>query len=239
MQVEQILQEKLISNKLHHLIVLKTNKNEAHASSELLKKTLKMIEQFFKINGNNASIENNPDVLIIKKPDSKKIFDGSIISEISRFLSHKAICKKKFVVFDDIQFLSEIQANKLLKFFEEPPIDCQYFLLNPNDTKMISTIESRCISFSIHIPESKKAISLETVLSKVKDKDLTSFCDYLKTRPDFEKQLAALIIDKLNLKASDIKTFQEYIQQMSVDKQYNDSAFMRHTLLFNALHSSL
>jgi hypothetical protein len=142
---------------------------------------------------------------------------------------------KKFIIFDDIQFLSEINCNKLLKFFEEPPIDCQYLLLNPNNVKLISTISSRAISFTLSTNSSNKKNYFDSLKEKVISKDLTSFCEYLKKRPELEIRLISSLIDSKLLTGKQIPDAQKYIKELSTDKKYNNTPYMRHTLLYDLL----
>ena len=62
----------------------------------------------------------------------KKFYDKKLVDDILHFLSHNPLIgNKKFIIIENLKYLSEIHMNKLLKTFEEPPIGLSLFLLNP------------------------------------------------------------------------------------------------------------
>lgn len=236
MEIIKILEKKLIQESLHHLVILTSNLTSDDAYKSLIKDVTTIVQSYFFQHNVNSSFENNPDILFITAPEGKKMYDGEIVKQISRFLSHNPLSSKKFIIFDDISNLSEIHCNKLLKFLEEPPIACQYFLLNPNKVKMINTINSRSIAFGLlHIVKDKKGDSFTELFEKIKSKDLNSFCDYTKTRYEFEQKLFNSLIDEDLVEAKNIAIMDNYLKELKRDREYNNTPYMRHTLLFKLI----
>jgi DNA polymerase III gamma/tau subunit len=66
---------------------------------------------------------------------------------ISQFTSHKALTgKKKFIVIENLKYMSENHMNKLLKTLEEPPVPMHILILNSDNVRPLLTISSRSIS---------------------------------------------------------------------------------------------
>jgi DNA polymerase III gamma/tau subunit len=47
---------------------------------------------------------------------------------------------KKFIVIENLKYLSEIHMNKLLKTLEEPPVPMHIFILNPDNVRPLLTV---------------------------------------------------------------------------------------------------
>lgn len=227
-QTQKILTRKLIQDKLSHLLLIQGND---HQSDQLFSWTQDIVQEyFFNLTQKNTSIENNADVLIIstEKYLQKKFYDKKIIEEISHFLSHKSLVgNKKFIIIDDLRYLSEIHMNKLLKTFEEPPIEMSLFLLNPKGVKAIQTVKSRAVL--IHFPgHIEKQVNKEIVkkMNTLKGSALHKFVEKLKKDPELEDECARFVLDNAqNANNNDlIKYLNLYLQTKTHDAQYNYSS---------------
>lgn len=98
--------------------------------------------------------ENHPDFLQIEPEDGK-----SIKIEQIRFLQEKiaekpVISNKKVYVISNSELMTQEAANGLLKTLEEPPEYAVIILTTENESKLLTTIKSRCMKIHfIPIPE--------------------------------------------------------------------------------------
>jgi len=99
----------------------------------------------------------NPDYYYIQRLEDEKT--GKKKKEISveqarvlkeKMMNHSWMNGYKVAVLDEADLLNEESGNALLKIIEEPPAKSIIFLLTEDDTKILSTIRSRCqiINFS-------------------------------------------------------------------------------------------
>jgi DNA polymerase-3 subunit delta' len=110
--------------------------------------------------------ESHPDFMQIEPEDGK-----SIKIEQIRFLQEKIAEKpvtsnKKVYIIVDSQTMTREAANALLKTLEEPPEYAVLILLTSNESKLLTTIRSRCTK--IHF----KILSQPQILSYLKENNL-------------------------------------------------------------------
>ena len=109
---------------------------------------------------------NHPDFLQINSEDGK-----SIKIEQVRFLQEKiaekpVISTKKVYVINDCDLMTREAANSLLKTLEEPPIYATLILITSNESKLLTTIKSRCVKVSF------EPIKNETIMQYLKENEL-------------------------------------------------------------------
>lgn len=234
--VQKTLTKKLIQNKLAHLLHIQGNDNN---TDDLMKWTSTIIQEyFFNLTQKNITLENNADVLIIstEKYLQKKFYDKKIVDDILKFLSHQALVgNKKFVIIDNLKYLSEIHMNKLLKTFEEPPIEMHLFLHNPSGLKAIQTVLSRAVTIHFPISNSKQEDKIEKNIVALKDVPMHKFIEKLKKDQSFEDRCAQVILDNASNTNNDnlINHLNSYLQTKTHDAQYNYSANERLISLYH------
>ena len=59
--------------------------------------------------------------------------------------------KPRFVLIDNIEFLNKNSINALLKIVEEPKKNLFFILIHNNQTKILPTLISRCLTFNINL----------------------------------------------------------------------------------------
>jgi len=239
-KLQKTITKKLISSKLAHFILF----NSTDVESSKLKKWCMAIvsEYFFNINQKKMSLENNPDVLFITDEAylKTKFYDKSFMSDISHFLSHKALVgDKKFIIIENLKYLSEIHMNKLLKTLEEPPVEMHIFLLNPDNTKPLQTIISRSIQINSGLKIEGDNKKLLDSYQKLKSEPLHKFLELCKKNKELEENLAKHLIDNASSSNSIdlIKSLDHYLSTWSHDNEYNYQANSRLISLYNVLQN--
>lgn len=91
------------------------------------------------------SSDNHPDFKEIK-PDEKGSIKIDVIREIQEEISQKPIIsKRKVYIIIDSETMTEEAQNCLLKTLEEPPEYIVIILLSSNESKLLTTVKSRCL----------------------------------------------------------------------------------------------
>lgn len=232
-KIQKTLTRKLIQNKLAHLLLIDGHHNDQTKMSKWCCEIIN--EYFFNIDQKKRDILNNADVLFIQSENylAKKFYDKKIITEIMQFLSHTSLVgEKKFIIIDNIKYLSEIHMNKLLKSLEEPPIDLHWFLLNPDGISPIKTVSSRAVS--IHYPVIEKVSTKDiSSVESIKDLALHKFMEKLKKNYELEDHCAQYLLTNASLsnKIDLIDSLNQYLQIRTHDSEFNYSNNERLLLL--------
>jgi hypothetical protein len=209
-----ILSQKIKDRDIHHLLNIKG------ADKSFIHQLMCNIAQ-------TNNIENHSDVYILETEN--KNFKVEDLNPVLQFFYHNPMTLKyKILLINEAHKLTDICANKLLKTFEEPPVEAQILLNNPNKSPLIQTIESRAITINL-----KQALSYESVnLDSVKKMELTEFTNWLKNEPHSFQNLLALILAKKN----ELKHQQGNVIQ-SVIKQHNEA--LKNNLNLNSTYALL
>ena len=85
----------------------------------------------------------HPDVLVIAK-DGASIKLAQIRALKERCRVHPYEARRRVILIEDSQDLTEEASNALLKILEEPPASSLFFLLAPEPYSLLPTIVSRC-----------------------------------------------------------------------------------------------
>lgn len=101
---------------------------------------------------------NHPDFLQITPEEGK-----SIKIEQVRFLQEKIAEKpvsstRKVYVIDECDLMTREAANSLLKTLEEPPLFATLILITSNESKLLTTIKSRCIKVTFQPIEQEQIV---------------------------------------------------------------------------------
>ena len=98
---------------------------------------------------NNGS---NPNFKLIDiLPDKKNIDINQIRDLIIATNKSSLNDKPRFVLFDNIESLNKNSINALLKIVEEPKKNLFFLLIHNNETKILPTLISRCLTFKINL----------------------------------------------------------------------------------------
>ena len=106
--------------------------------------------------------KNNPDFMEIE-PDGKIIKIEQIRKMQEKIAEKPIISGKKVYIINDADLMNEESQNCLLKTLEEPPEYATIILVVSNESKMLATIRSRCISIKFN------KLSKDEIKTKFKD----------------------------------------------------------------------
>lgn len=235
--IQKIITKKLIQNKISHFILINSQEID---SSILTDWTIDIInEYFFNLNQRTISSENNPDILFIRdeKYLQKKFYDKSFLTDISQFSSHKSLSgDKKFIIIENLKYLSENHMNKLLKTLEEPPVPMHILILNSDGVRPLLTISSRSISINCPLTGKDLNKANDKLLAKFQDYPMYRFIEECKKTKDSEENIARYILDNAHSLSniSLIESINNYLKAKAHDYEYNYSPNYRLTQLYNA-----
>lgn len=117
-----------------------------------------------------AESMNHPDIIWVSHEKPNTISVDDIRSQINGDIGIKPYSGKyKIYIVDQAEKMNEQAQNALLKTIEEPPAYAVILLLASNTGAFLSTILSRCITFSLKAVEEEKIVAYimdKTSLSK-------------------------------------------------------------------------
>lgn len=234
--IQKNLLAKALNGNLGHFFILNPPGRAKNPKADLMKWCQAIIKEFFAQGAQQVKdLKNNEDVLIIDSDMvNKKFYDKAFVHLISQFLSHAATrSDRKFIIIEELDKMSSVHSNKLLKIFEEPPVNATIFLLNPTLSKALATISSRAVTVRTSLPLEDEPKDLASWAKKLDKKDLHQFCDYFKTRQDEEKALSQAVLEQISSQADSqlfLKT-EKYLKSHTEDALYNHNSYSRLTLL--------
>ena len=133
------------------------------------------------INNNNFLFKNiktniNNDILYFNCSEQRIKIDN--IRELKNTLQKTSINKfNRFILFDDVEYLSNNCVNALLKSIEEPNKINHFILINNKSRPIIETLKSRSLELNIYLNKSKKLKIIENLL---KDQKINNIDENLK-----------------------------------------------------------
>ena len=133
------------------------------------------------INNNNFLFKNiktniNNDILYFNCSEQSIKIDN--IRELKNTLQKTSINKfNRFILFDDVEYLSNNCVNALLKSIEEPNKINHFILINNKSRPIIETLKSRSLELNIYLNKSKKLKIIENLL---KDQKINNIDENLK-----------------------------------------------------------
>jgi len=109
---------------------------------------------------NRIETKQHPDVVEVE-PDGQSIKIGQIRELKEAFTKSGMESRKKIVIVEDVEKMTNQAANSLLKFLEEPDGDILVILLTTARHRLLPTILSRCQL--IHFPQLSKKMQRENL----------------------------------------------------------------------------
>jgi hypothetical protein len=152
------------------------------------------------------------------------------IKPLMSFLGFRGIkARRRFVVIEEAQRLSETVANKMLKILEEPEGELSFLLLNPTGAKLLPTIESRAVSLALSWPQHNVDISFfQTLESKFQAANYSvhDFIDDVKKHgplPQFVLELLQFA-QKQDASGSEKQELLTLVQRLQEAQEFNQQA---------------
>ena len=130
----------------------------------------------YEINLKNSSfklIQNKSSMnfILVDIDANKKSIDITQIRNLIQNLRKFSLNDKpRFILIDNIEYLSKNSINALLKIIEEPSYNTYFILIN-NNKKVLSTLKSRCINYKIYLSSAES----RQVCKKILDEDILNF----------------------------------------------------------------
>ena len=114
--------------------------------------------------------KSNPNLITLDVHPDKKSIDISQIREMISLLNKSSFNEKpRFILIDNIEYMSVNSANAILKILEEPSSNVYFILIN-NNRKVPSTLLSRCINFKISLTHKESLEIANNLLNGKLDK---------------------------------------------------------------------
>ncbi len=187
---------------------------------DIKKLTINKKNKSFKLIQNKS----NPNFTLIDIYPDKKLIDISQIRDLIKDMNKSSFnSKPRFVLLDNIEFLNLSSINALLKILEEPTNNTYFILINSNK-KILSTVRSRCLNYSISLTN-KQSIDISNELlndniDRLINKDLL---DYYFTPGKIYKLINFSKDNDIDLKSIDLKNLLLFMVNKSYYK--NDNTF--------------
>ena len=141
----------------------------------------------FKINTENRHFKlnlnkSNPNIILIDIANDKKNIDINQIRDLINNLNKSSFnSKERFVLIDNIEYLSLSSINALLKIIEEPNLGIYFILIN-NNKNILPTLTSRCIKFNLSLSHLKTiSISEKLINDNINNLINKDLIDYYST----------------------------------------------------------
>jgi DNA polymerase-3 subunit delta' len=167
-----------------------------------------------RIDPNNKSFKlvlnkTNPNFTLVDIDIEKKNIDIKQIRELITNLNKSSFNDKpRFVLIDNIEFLSLNSINALLKTLEEPSENIYFILINNNSKNLLPTIKSRCLNFRISLSNKNFTNILNTLLNDDFSNYISSdLINYYSTPGKIFELIKFSKENKIDLKNFDLKSF--------------------------------
>lgn len=109
---------------------------------------------------------NNPDLLQVESLDGKNIKIEQIRELLTKIAEKPINSDKKVIIINNSELMTKEAQNALLKTLEEPPQYITIILITSNQSKLLTTIKSRCTKILF------EGLSKEEILSYLRQKGL-------------------------------------------------------------------
>lgn len=102
---------------------------------------------------------NHPDITVLIPNEGKKSISVKQIRQLksNAYIKPHTASSKVFVI-DYAHTLNEESQNALLKVLEEPPQNTFFILIAESKASLLTTVISRCVTFSLNVPTSDEAL---------------------------------------------------------------------------------
>lgn len=137
-KIEKILSYKYHEDQLAHFYLIEPNTKDQEEFC------LNWVNHLIFLFTQNKSLHNHEDVFYFTPDNGKETYHRDQLNQVQQFLNYNALkFKRKFIIISHGENLSEIQINKLLKTFEEPPVKATIFFINRTKKTLMATLTSR------------------------------------------------------------------------------------------------
>ena len=111
---------------------------------------------------------SHPNFFLISNDDDKRNIQISKIREMISFTNKSSFNgDSKIILIDNVEFLNINSINALLKVIEEPNDKIFFLLIHNSKTKILDTLNSRCIKFNFYLKNEDKL----KIINKISNSD--------------------------------------------------------------------
>ncbi len=117
-----------------------------------------------------AGIDNHPDITFYEPEKDRKMYR---VDDIREYIKDSYVkpsqAKRRVIIFKEGHRISEAGQNVLLKTLEEPPKNVIFIILTESSSAMLSTVLSRCTTFSLSAPSLEEGVQALTAMGIAAD----------------------------------------------------------------------
>ena len=195
------------NNKLPKVMMLTGKKGQGkftlvnHLMSYIFDKENYNLKDNSILNGNKLhNIKENSNGNVIYFNCIKKNIKIEEIRNLKSTLQKSSINNfNRFVIFDDVEYLSGNCVNALLKTIEEPSITNYFILINNQRQNILETLKSRSIEFIFFLNNSLKIDIIKKLLLDHKIEDKIAIKNSKLTPGNYLRYNKILLDDKINI----------------------------------------
>lgn len=180
------------------------------------------------INEDNKSFilvrgETNPNLILIDVKQDKKSIEINQIRDLINLMSKSSFNNKpRFILIDNIEYLNLNSINALLKFLEEPNNNIHFILIH-NNSKILETLKSRCLTFKLFLShEEALEITKKLLGTDLKNKINPNLINYYFTPGNMLKLIDFFDKTDFQLKDLKLKNFLEIVINEKIYKKSTD-----------------
>ena len=147
----------------------------------------------------------------------------------------------RFVIFDDVEYLSGNCVNALLKTIEEPSITNYFILINNQRQNILETLKSRSIEFIFFLSNSSKIDIIKKLLLDHKIEDKIAIKNSKLTPGNYLRYNKILLDDKININDNLISNLKKLfkLNKLKKDEDYlNFAIYLVDQYYFNISRNS-
>ncbi len=118
---------------------------------------------------------NHPDIATLVPEEGKKSISVKQIRQLkaNAYIKPHTANSKVFII-DYADTLNEESQNALLKVLEEPPQNTFFILIAESKASLLTTVISRCVTFSLNVPTSDEALEYISSATDYNTEDITN-----------------------------------------------------------------
>ena len=209
----------------YHIINYVCSKNEDNKYDKI-NNVINLENKSFKLIQNNT----HPNFYLIDIFDEKKNIDIEQIRTMITYTNKSNFNNNpRFVLIDNIEFLNKNSINALLKIVEEPKNNLFFILIHNNETKILTTLISRCITFKINL-SFKDVVS---VSNKIINKNIFEILDKNLINHYCSPGQIFRLINYANEKKIDLKnqTLEELLINLIDKNSYKKNTYVKELLI--------
>jgi len=209
----------------YHIINYVCSQNEDNKYDKI-NNVINLENKSFKLIQNNT----HPNFYLIDIFDEKKNIDIEQIRTMITYTNKSNFNNNpRFVLIDNIEFLNKNSINALLKIVEEPKNNLFFILIHNNETKILTTLISRCITFKINL-SFKDVVS---VSNKIINKNIFEILDKNLINHYCSPGQIFRLINYANEKKIDLKnqTLEELLINLIDKNSYKKNTYVKELLI--------